>query len=154
MVLRCASNKLPANSEALSSTTNVNQERDNFLSALNRCPATPQLMDEWSTLPWKKIELSVFKPQKRIYQASHRDDVKTVRKLQRLLINSRSAKLLSVRRVTQDKGSENAGIHHSHQISHDSHQTTVAEVQRTRQTTPTSGSGNSDQSSESGEIKP
>jgi hypothetical protein len=28
MVLRCASNKLPANSEALSSTTNVNQERD------------------------------------------------------------------------------------------------------------------------------
>jgi RNA-directed DNA polymerase len=72
---------------------------------------TPQLMDEWSALPWKKIELSVFKLQKRIYQASHRGDVKTVRKLQRLLINSRSAKLLSVRRVTQDnQGKKTAGV--------------------------------------------
>jgi RNA-directed DNA polymerase len=72
---------------------------------------TPQLMDEWSALPWKKIELSVFKLQKRIYQASCRGDVKTVRKLQRLLINSRSAKLLSVRRVTQDnQGKKTAGV--------------------------------------------
>src|SRR5215510_1385757 len=72
---------------------------------------TPQLMDEWSTLPWKKIELSVFKLQKRIYQASKRGDVKTVRKLQRLLITSQSAKYLAVRRVTQDnQGKKTAGV--------------------------------------------
>jgi hypothetical protein len=37
-----------------------------------------------------------------IYRASCRGDQRTVRKLQRLLIKSKSAKLLAVRRVTQD----------------------------------------------------
>jgi RNA-directed DNA polymerase len=62
----------------------------------------PALMDEWSALPWKKIELSVFKLQQRIYRASEHGDVKTIHNLQRLLLNSRAAKLLAVRKVTQD----------------------------------------------------
>ena len=71
----------------------------------------PALMDEWSTLPWKKIELSVFKLQQRIYRASERGDVKTIHNLQRLLLNSRAAKLLAVRKVTQDnQGKKTAGI--------------------------------------------
>jgi RNA-directed DNA polymerase len=71
----------------------------------------PKLMDEWSTLPWKKIERSVFKLQQRIYRASSRGDVKTVHRLQRLLLNSRAAKLLAVRNVTQDnQGKKTAGI--------------------------------------------
>jgi RNA-directed DNA polymerase len=71
----------------------------------------PALMDEWSTLPWKKIELSVFKLQQRIYQASSRGDAKTTHKLQRLLLNSRAAKLLAVRKVTQDnQGKKTAGV--------------------------------------------
>lgn len=72
---------------------------------------TTKPMDGWNTLPWKKIERSVFKLQKRIYQASRRGDRRTVRKLQRLLMKSRSAKLLAVRRVTQDnQGKKTAGI--------------------------------------------
>ncbi len=68
-------------------------------------------MDEWNTVPWKKIERNVFKLQKRIYQASQRNDVKTLHKLQRLLSKSRSAKYLAVRRVTQDnQGKKTAGI--------------------------------------------
>jgi RNA-directed DNA polymerase len=68
-------------------------------------------MDGWNTIPWKKIEKNVFKLQKRIYQASSSGNVKTVRKLQRLLINSRSAKLLAVRKVTQDnQGKRTAGV--------------------------------------------
>lgn len=68
-------------------------------------------MDEWSALPWKKIERSVFKLQQRIYRASSRGDVKTVHRLQRLLLNSRAAKLLAVRKVTQDnQGKKTAGI--------------------------------------------
>jgi len=47
----------------------------------------PALMDEWNTLPWKKIELSAFKLQQRIYQTSERGDVKTIHNLQRLLLN-------------------------------------------------------------------
>ena len=66
---------------------------------------------EWNTLPWRQLEKRVFKLQKRIYQASTRDDVKTVRKLQRLLLNSWSSKCLAVRRVTQDnQGKRTAGI--------------------------------------------
>ena len=39
-----------------------------------------QPMYGWNTRPWKKFQRNVFKLQKRIYQASQRGDVKTVRK--------------------------------------------------------------------------
>lgn len=68
-------------------------------------------MYEWNTLPWRTIERSVFKLQKRIYQASQKHDSVLVHKLQRLLISSWSAKCLAVRRVTQDnQGKKTAGI--------------------------------------------
>lgn len=68
-------------------------------------------MYKWQDLPWKDIQRSVFKLQKRIYQAALRGDRKTVHKLQRLLINSWSARCLAVRRVTQDnRGKKTAGI--------------------------------------------
>jgi RNA-directed DNA polymerase len=68
-------------------------------------------MYEWQDLPWKKIERAVFKLQKRIYRASQRGDTKAVHKLQRLLINSWSARCLAVRRVTQDnRGKNTAGV--------------------------------------------
>ncbi|MEM9925343.1 MAG: reverse transcriptase domain-containing protein, partial [Cyanobacteria bacterium P01_D01_bin.50] len=68
-------------------------------------------MYEWKTIPWNKIQRNVFKLQKRIYQASSRGDIKTVHRLQRLLAKSWSAKLLAVRKVTQDnQGRKNAGV--------------------------------------------
>ena len=73
------------------------------------CPLQP--MDEWSALPWKQFEVRVFKLQTRIYQASRRGDVKTVHRLQRLLMHSWAAKCLAVRRVTQDnQGKKTAGV--------------------------------------------
>jgi RNA-directed DNA polymerase len=42
----------------------------------------------WNTLPWSHIQRQVFKLQKRIYRASRRHDVRTVRKLQCLLLHS------------------------------------------------------------------
>jgi RNA-directed DNA polymerase len=66
---------------------------------------------EWNKLDWKQIQTSVFKLQKRIYRAEQRKDVKTIRKLQKLLISSWSAKLLAVRRITQDnQGKKTAGV--------------------------------------------
>jgi len=66
---------------------------------------------EWNTIPWRKLEVIVFKLQKRIYRASQRGDVRLVHRLQRLLLKSRSAKMLAVRRVTQDnQGRKTAGI--------------------------------------------
>jgi RNA-directed DNA polymerase len=66
---------------------------------------------EWNTIPWRKLERRVFKLQKRIYKASQRGDVKAVRKLQKTLLHSWSAKCLAVRRVTQDnRGKKTAGV--------------------------------------------
>ena len=65
----------------------------------------------WNKLPWKKLEQHVYSIQKRIYQASQRDEKRKVEKLQKLLMKSRSARLLAVRRVTQDnQGKKTAGI--------------------------------------------
>jgi RNA-directed DNA polymerase len=66
---------------------------------------------EWKEIPWRKLERKVFKLQKLIYQASSRGDAKTVRKLQKLLMKSWSAKCIAVRRVTQDnQGKKTAGV--------------------------------------------
>lgn len=65
---------------------------------------------EWSNTPWKTLEKRIFKLQKRIYRASQRHDSKVVRKLQRTLVNSWSAKMLAVRKVTQEnRGKRTAG---------------------------------------------
>lgn len=66
---------------------------------------------EWKALPWRKLERNVFKLQRRIYRASSRGDRKAVHRLQRLLLRSRAAKLLAVRRVSQDnRGKRTAGV--------------------------------------------
>jgi RNA-directed DNA polymerase len=62
---------------------------------------------EWKDLNWRKLEKVTFKLQKRIFQASERGDVKAVRKLQKTLIRSWSAKCIAVRRVTQDNQGKN-----------------------------------------------
>src|SRR6478672_6772306 len=71
--------------------------------------ATPR--DEWKTLPWRTLERAVFKLQKRIFRASQRGDTKIVHRLQRLLMKSRAARCLAVRKVTQDnRGKKTAGV--------------------------------------------
>lgn len=61
----------------------------------------------WREFPWKKIERRVFKLQKRIYRAQLSGDKKLVRKLQKTLTKSWYAKLLSVRKVTQENKGKN-----------------------------------------------
>jgi len=66
---------------------------------------------EWNQVNWRKLERKIYKLQKRIYRASQRGDVKTVRGLQKMLMNSWSARALSVRRVSQDnQGKKTAGV--------------------------------------------
>lgn len=66
---------------------------------------------EWRHINWRKLERCVYKLQKRIYRASQRGDVKAVRKLQKILMKSWSARALAVRRVTQDnQGKKTAGV--------------------------------------------
>jgi RNA-directed DNA polymerase len=66
---------------------------------------------EWKNLPWTQFQRRLFKLQTRIYRASERGDVKTVHRLQRLLMSSWTAKCLAVRTVTQDnRGKKTAGV--------------------------------------------
>src|SRR3569832_2616735 len=68
-------------------------------------------MVEWRHIDWQKLEKRVFKLQKRIYRAEQRGDTKAVRRLQKTLMRSWSAKCLAVRRVTQDnRGKKTAGV--------------------------------------------
>src|SRR5260370_16447663 len=61
----------------------------------------------WSNIPWPKVEARVHALQRRIYRAETEGNRRKVRSLQRLLLRSTSAKLLAVRRVTQDNQGKN-----------------------------------------------
>jgi RNA-directed DNA polymerase len=70
-----------------------------------------QPIEDWGLIPWRKLEKKVYRLQKRIYQASLRGDKEAVHSLQRLLMKSEAARLLAVRRVTQDnQGKKTAGV--------------------------------------------
>ncbi len=72
--------------------------------------AAPRIED-WTQAPWRKLEQHVFRLQKRIYRAQACGNTKAVHSLQRLLMKSEAARMLAVRRVTQDnQGKKTAGI--------------------------------------------
>lgn len=65
----------------------------------------------WTDLPWKKIQRKIFKLQKSIYKAVKSGQKAKARKLQILLRKSYYARLLAVRKVTQDnRGKNTAGV--------------------------------------------
>jgi RNA-directed DNA polymerase len=70
-----------------------------------------KMVTDWNQIDWGTVEVQVFKLQKRIYRASQSGDVAKVHKLQRLLLRSWYARLLAVRRISQDnQGKHTAGI--------------------------------------------
>lgn len=69
------------------------------------------LYTRWKDVDWVSTKSKVFEWQQEIYSASKLGDTKTVRKYQHRIMGSLDAKLLAVRRVTQDnKGKNTAGI--------------------------------------------
>jgi RNA-directed DNA polymerase len=71
----------------------------------------PRHRYEWQAIPWRKLEVSVFKLQRRIDHATTRGEPRKARRLQKLLTTSWSAKSLAVRRVTQENtGKKTAGV--------------------------------------------
>ena len=78
-----------------------------------KAPPKPkgQTSETWNRVPWKKLEQHCFRIQKRIYRASQRGNQRAVHKLQKLLMKSEAARLLAVRRVTQEnQGKKTAGV--------------------------------------------
>ena len=76
-----------------------------------RKPPLDPVSESWNRLPWRKLEQHVYRIQKRIFKAEHCGNRRAVHKLQKLLMKSRAARLVAVRRVTQDnQGKNTAGV--------------------------------------------
>src|SRR5947199_7699857 len=72
---------------------------------------TVEMNVAWNKLPWRKLEQHCFRIQKRIYRAKQSGNTRKMEKLQKLLMKSEAARLLAVRRVTQDnQGKKTAGV--------------------------------------------
>lgn len=72
---------------------------------------TEEMSGAWRALPWRKLEKHVYRVQKRIYRTGQHGNQRKVAKLQKLLLKSEAARLLAVRRVTQDnQGKKTAGV--------------------------------------------
>lgn len=77
------------------------------LAVLFQTPASTS----WQDIPWPQVEANVHALQRRIYRAELQGQRRTVKSLQRLLLRSTSAKMLAVRRVTQDnQGKKTPGV--------------------------------------------
>ena len=69
-----------------------------------------ELAQQWKTIDWKRVKDVVNNLQSRIASAAKNGKWETVNKLSRLLTRSFYAKLLSVRKVSTNKGSRTPGI--------------------------------------------
>ncbi|HAT8127272.1 TPA: group II intron reverse transcriptase/maturase [Legionella pneumophila] len=79
--------------------------------ALISCaPDTSILNNVWNQFYWCNIEKNVYRLQMRIAKAVRNKEYGKIKSLQWLLVNSTSAKLLAVKRVTTTKGSKTPGI--------------------------------------------
>jgi RNA-directed DNA polymerase len=68
-------------------------------------------LTDWSQVNWKKVRQNVRNLRQRIFRARKLGQWKQLRRLQKLLIKSRSNLLLSVRQITQvNTGKQTAGI--------------------------------------------
>ena len=56
----------------------MNHPTDRYES---KTPPKPHPVEDWKEIDWKKVEVNVFKLQKRIYRASRSGDISKVHKL-------------------------------------------------------------------------
>ena len=57
--------------------------------------------ESWRFLPWKQFHKNLFRLQRRVWKAIRAGERKKAINLQKLIVKSRSARLLAVRQVTQ-----------------------------------------------------
>ncbi len=86
--------------------------KDKKLLGNQRSPQTPSYANQaHNGLPWKSLEQQVVRVQMQISQACQRGDKQAVHTLQQRLMESEAARLLAVRRVTEEnQGRHTAGI--------------------------------------------
>src|SRR3989441_13285125 len=68
-------------------------------------------LDDWAAVDWRAHEDNVRRLRQRIFKATQDGDLRRVRRLQKLMLRSRSNTLVSVRQVTQrNAGRRTAGV--------------------------------------------
>jgi RNA-directed DNA polymerase len=80
------------------------------ISAKDKSLTNTHPSQKWKSIEWHLMEKSVNKLQVRITKAVKQNKWHKVKRLEYLLTHSYSAKLLAVRKVTQNKGKRTAGI--------------------------------------------
>src|SRR5665648_947470 len=69
------------------------------------------VLGDWDEVEWRRVEQDVRRLRQRIFTASQAGDLARVRRLQKLMLRSRSNTLVSVRRVTErNAGRLTAGV--------------------------------------------
>ncbi|KAB8330182.1 reverse transcriptase [Scytonema tolypothrichoides VB-61278] len=65
----------------------------------------------WQKSPWRYYRKALFRLQRRLFNAVRRGDLRRARSIQKLILKSRSARMLAIRQVTQlNAGKKTAGI--------------------------------------------
>jgi RNA-directed DNA polymerase len=82
----------------------------NSITSQDEKLANEQLKNQWNNIDWRKVEKLVNRLQSRIAKAVREGKWYLVKRLQYLLTHSYHAKLLAVRRPTQNKGKRTAGV--------------------------------------------
>ncbi|TNL09649.1 group II intron reverse transcriptase/maturase [Kosakonia cowanii] len=80
------------------------EHREQSMSALSHRP------QNWHQIDWYRVQRTVRAMQIRIAKACKNSNWRKVKVLQRMLTRSTSAKLLAVRRVTENRGNKTAGV--------------------------------------------
>ena len=73
-------------------------------------PAFSDKAEHWADINWRQVHRHVRGLQVRIAKATKAQDWRRVKALQRLLTRSFAAKVLAVRRVTENRGKNTAGV--------------------------------------------
>lgn len=80
-------------------------------NALSKTKSATSFPTKWNEIQWTRIRKYVNRLQQRIYRAESLGNRRETRQLQRLLMRSKAALLLSIKRITQEnKGKKTAGV--------------------------------------------
>ena len=80
------------------------------MRTINEVPAFSHPATSWHTIKWETVHRRVRALQVRIAKATHNQQFRKVKALQRLLTRSFSAKALAVNRVTENQGKRTPGV--------------------------------------------
>ncbi len=80
------------------------------MTPVNRQCGATSATEQWKSINWQSVESTVFRLQIRIAKAAREQRWGKVKALQRLLTRSHGAKLLAVKRVTQNQGRRTPGV--------------------------------------------